>query len=392
MKNKTKLLIRDAFFSTLLTSFLILVLGLLLSLRFFNPLQKALYDFSFLDVFYSEGFQGSDKVNTDIILVNIGDESRAQIGKTLQAIIKEGPRTVGVDILFPDRKEDAKADSLLASLLSHETVVTSYKLENGVEKHNHPYFGNNEKSGFINFNFNDETTVVREFIGKSVMNDLKRSSFASQMAKHYLADKWDSFGYDEKLKKTHTIKYLGDFESFVHMNHDDLQESNNRVFKDKLVILGYLGKEVMGDTTDIQDKYFTPLNKYMTGKSDADMYGASIHANITRMLIHNDFMLTVSYFWLGIITFIAMFLSTIFYMKINKKYKVSFRTRKRFYQFIVCVAVLLMSFWLFKLDLVLKPSFIIVGIILAGSYFKYYKHLTRYLKTKSKRKWKTYLK
>jgi len=54
--------------------------------------------------------------------------------------------------------------------------------------------------------------------------------------------------------------------------------------------------------------------------------------------------------------------------------------------------VLLFSFWLFRLDVVMMPSLIIVGIILAGSYFKYYKHLTRYLKTKSNRKWKTYLK
>ena len=34
--------------------------------------------------------------------------------------------------------------------------------------------------------------------------------------------------------------------------------------------------------------------------------------------------------------------------------------------------------------------FIILGVLMAGSYFKYYKHLTRYIKTK--RKWKTYLK
>ena len=120
------------------------------------------------------------------------------------------------------------------------------------------------------------------------------------------------------------------------------------------------------------------------------MHGAVIHANIVNMLIKNNFIHKVSNFWLGIITFIGMFISTMVYMKLNRNYKISFRVRKQTYQLIFSVTLLLVVFWLLKKDVILSPFIIIIGILLAGSYFKYYKHLSRYIKTK--RKWKTYLK
>ena len=122
------------------------------------------------------------------------------------------------------------------------------------------------------------------------------------------------------------------------------------------------------------------------------MNGVTVHANIVNMLVSKDFLFDVSNTWIVIITFLAMYLSTLFYMKINRKYKISFRTRKRIFQLVISVFVLVLSFWLFSQNVALKPTIIIVGIILAGSYFKYYKHLTRYIKSKTQRKWKTYLK
>jgi uncharacterized membrane protein len=120
------------------------------------------------------------------------------------------------------------------------------------------------------------------------------------------------------------------------------------------------------------------------------MHGVVIHGNITNMLIKNDLMHRISLFWMCIITFICMYFSTIIYMKWNKKYKISYRTRKQTYQLIFSIILFALVIWLYKNDIILSPFPIIIGIILAGSYFKYYKHLTRYINTK--RKWKTYLK
>ena len=390
MKNKTKLLLRDAFFSTILSSVIVLLLVLLFfNVRWFNPIHKAFYDFSFLDVFYSEKFAEPEKINTDIVLVNAGHD-RERIVELLGKIIETKPKVIGVDIIFKDKKKDAYVDSTLAELLKNDNIITSYEIDKNSIIPNHPYFGNS-KAGFVNFNF-DSTTVVREFQGYTKMDGIERASFGVQVSKNYLEDKWSDFDYNRKLRRLQTVKYSGKYDSFLYLEYDDFNAyEKKKILKDKIVILGYLG-DPTGNEFDIEDKEFTPLNKYYTGRSEPDTYGTTIHANIVNMLIKNDFMVTISNTWLVIITFLSMYFSTIFYMKINRKYKISFRTRKRTFQFFMSIFVLFLSFWLFKLNLVLKPTIIIVGIILAGSYFKYYKHLTRYLKSKTNKKWKTYLK
>jgi len=390
MKNKTKLLLRDAFFSTILSSIIVLLLVLVFfNLRWFNPIHKAFYDFSFLDVFYSEKFLEPDKINTDIVLVNAGKD-REQIVELLDKIIEAEPKVIGVDIIFKDKKKDVYVDSVLAALLKKDNIIASYEIDKKSIIPNHPYFGNS-KSGFVNFNF-DSTTVVREFQGYIKMDGMERASFGVQVSKNYLEDKWNDFDYDRKLRRLQAVKYSGKYDSFLYLEYDDFNAyKKKKILKDKIVILGYLGSPT-GSEFDIEDKSFTPLNKYSVGKSVPDMFGTTLHANIINMLIKNNFMVTISNTWLVIITFLCMYLSTLFYMKINRKYKISFRTRKRTFQFFISLFVIFLSFWLFKLNVVLKPTIIIVGIILAGSYFKYYKHLTRYLKSKTNKKWKTYLK
>ncbi len=391
MKNKTKLLFRDAFFSTILSSTIVLLMVLIfVNLRFFNPIHKAFKDFSFLDVFYAEKFQDTTKVSTDIVLVNAGND-RLEAVDILNRIIEAEPKVIGVDVMFKDRKEIVYVDSMLASLLTNEKIITSFNIKEDIVIKNHPYFVTS-KEGFVEFNFDDKTAVIREFVGFKEIQALEQWSFAAQIAKYYLNDKWELYDYDKRLRKAQTVNYIGNYDSFQHLDYDDFRDyEKKKILKDKIVIFGYLGTPI-GNENDIEDKFFTPLNEVIAGKSDADMFGTAIHANIVNMLIKNDFMLTISNTWLTIITFLAMYFSTIYYMKINRKYKVSYRTRKRTYQFLISVFILVLSFWLFKYDVVLKPTIIIVGIILAGSYFKYYKHLTRYIKTKTEKKWKTYLK
>ncbi|WP_431135524.1 CHASE2 domain-containing protein [Psychroserpens mesophilus] len=392
MKKKTKLLIRDAFLSTILTSILLLVLSIaFFNIRFFNPLHKAFSDFSFLDVFYSEKFNNRDKINSEIILVNIENHDREVIANLLSAILKEDPKVVGFDIILEAHSDKTKTDTLLSQLLQNKKVVTSFEAYHDSLIFSDPFFKTKHKPGFVDFNFKTNTAVIREFIGKKVINDTKQSSFATLIAKKYLSKKrWKKYNYDEKLNTLQTIKYSGDYTAFPHLILDDFFLNDNKpILKDKIVIMGYIGSPT-GNKYDIQDKFFTPLNPTIAGKSDADMYGMVIHGNITNMLIKNDLMHRISLFWLCIITFICMYFSTILYMKWNKKYKISYRTRKQVYQLIFAIVLFALAIWLFKNDIILSPFPIIIGIILSGSYFKYYKHLTRYINTK--RKWKTYLK
>ena len=95
MKRKTKLLIRDAFLSTILSCIFLAILSItFVNIRFFNPLHKALKDFSFLDVYYSQKFEDNSKVNKDIVLVNIENHNREGIAIMLEAVLKEDPKVV----------------------------------------------------------------------------------------------------------------------------------------------------------------------------------------------------------------------------------------------------------------------------------------------------------
>ncbi len=393
MKKKTKRLIRDAFFSTVFTIVLISILALFIfNMGAFDPFKKAFRDFNFLDVYYAEKFYDTTKINTDIVLVNVEKNNRLEIAQVLQAIIKKKPKVIAVDVIFKDRKDNLFADSLLASVLKHDKIITSYEILDKDIVNNHLYFGKNENTGYVNYNFDKKSTVIREFEAKTFTFGKDRLSFSAQIAKHYLKDKWQSFEYDSRLESSHTIKFQGNLNNFQHLVFNDiLKNKNNVVLKDKIVIMGYLGSPT-GSRLDIEDKFFTPLNKYTTGRSDADMFGATIHANIVNMLIKNDFMLTISNFWLSVVTFLIMYVSTIFHMRISRKYDISYRTRKKLYQLLFSVFVLGLSFWLYKHNVEMKATLIIAGIVLGGSYLKYFKHFTDYIQTKTNLKWKTYLK
>ncbi|WP_296313813.1 CHASE2 domain-containing protein [Winogradskyella sp. UBA3174] len=397
MKRKTRLLIRDAFLSTILSCILLAILSIVfVNIRFFNPLHKALKDFSFLDVYYAEKFEDNSKINNDIILVNVENHGREVIATLLESVLNEDPKVVGFDIILEKHKSHNHSDSLLAKLLKNKKVVTSFDFnEDDIEDNvieNESFFYNPNESAYVNFDFNEEIAVVREFQGMMDINGEKRLSFATMISKHYLKPKtWKKNKYDTKLENLQVIKYSGNLEKFPILSINDfLFSSSKKILKDKIVILGYLGSSKSDNRFDIRDKHFTPLNNQLAGKSDKDMYGVVVHANIVNMLIKNDLIYRVSYLWQGVITFICMFISTMVYMKLNRNYKISYRTRKQTYQFTFSVVLLLVVFGLLKNDIVLSPFIIIIGILLAGSYFKYYKHLVRYIKTK--RKWKTYVK
>tara|TARA_R110002095_G_scaffold1023_6_gene4965 strand:+ start:719 stop:1900 length:1182 start_codon:yes stop_codon:yes gene_type:complete len=393
MKKKTKLLIRDSFLSTILSCILVLILIFTIkNITFFNPFVQALTDFNLYDIYYSERFKPNDKINTDIILFNVEHRDRDILAVLLEKIIEQDPKVIGIDVIFEEKKE-AFSDSILSKALKSNKIVNAFNIVDNNIKENHSYFQNGNTEGYVNFNFNivPYNYVIRKFVG--VSQELDYMSFGAQVAKQYLGDKWDVYDYDKKLKKERIIKYYGDYDKFITLDIDDFLDYENTPFlKDKIVIVGYLGVPV-GNEFDIEDKFFTPLNKHLVGKSDKDMYGAVIHANIINMLINDDFIFELPLFWVAILTFISMYFTTMLLIKMDKKYKVSYRTRKHTLLFVFSIVLVGLALLLFKYGLAFEIVPIIIGTLFAGSYVKYYKHLVRYVKKNRKKwKWKTYVK
>jgi len=390
MKTITKRLLTSAFFSSVLSC---IILGLLsiafFNSRFFNPFQKAFQDFSFLDIYFSERLNEDPKINSNIVLVNIEQHDRREIAYLLESIIKTDPKVVGFDIILKEKEVHDSSDSLLADLLKNKKIVTSFEFINNQRVINDPFFGHKKDESYVNFNFNEEN-VIRKFLGITKNGGQTYFSFGAKVSQKYLGKKkWEQIGYDKDLKSEVYINYSGNLDKFPILSAEDFLFNNQNLFlKDKIVLLGYLGVNGSNTRFDIEDKEWTPLNEEIAGKTDRDMYGVVVHANIINMLIKQDIIYTISSFWLILITIIIIYISTVIYLRLYSKHKNTYGVRIQIYQLCFSVILLLVTFWLLTHDIVLKPVIIILGIVISGSYFEYhdelFKFLSKHLKIKIK--------
>lgn len=390
-KKKTKLLLRDALLCTIFSYIIIFVLSfLVVNISFFDPLKKVVKDFSLLDIYYAENLHDVGTLNSEIVLINIEHRDRFELHQLLDAVLEEDPKVVGVDVIFKDRKE-AFIDSILVKTLQHKKIITSYIIEKDSLITNHKLFETGKASGFVNLNFDNQESVVRDFVGVTEIDGVRHRSFSSKIAKKALGDKkWKKYNYDKKFHGNTPINYIGDYTAFLNFGFDEFMLSDNKaVLKDKIVLLGYMG-EPTGNVYDVEDKLFTPLNKITAGKSIPDMYGVVIHANIISMLLNNNLLLRVSNFWIGVITFFCTFLILVYIIKMERKSRFTYRLTKKTVLFIFTVVMTGLALWLFKIGIILHIVPIIALTLLSTSFVKFYKDLMGYIKTK--RKWKSYMK
>lgn len=384
-----KLLIKDTILCSLLAYLLIFLFSfIVLNLSFFNPFIKVVKDFSFLDVYYAENFSENKTINTDIVLINIEHRNRFEIAQLLEEILAHNPKVIGVDLIFKERKESF-SDSLLAVNLKNKKIVQAYILNQDSIINNDSYFNNNF-AGFVNLNFDNQETVVREFVGIQEFKNTKYASFAAQITRKAIGETlWNSKNYSKHLKGNTTIKYHGKHDSFLTFGyHQFLNETNKKIIKNKIVLLGYIGVPT-GNIYDVEDKHFTPLNAVTAGKSIPDMFGVTIHANIINMLLKDDFLYRISNFWIVVIAIIFNFFLIRYFIILDKTDKLGARTKRKIIVFLFSILLAGISLWLFQFGIILKVTPIIAVIVFSAGVVKYYKHLVKFIKTKIK--WESYI-
>jgi CHASE2 domain-containing sensor protein len=383
-------LVRDGFFSTLLSLFVCYLVSLLFfNTSFFNPVSKAIQDFSFLDVYYSERLNKNEDINPEIVLINVEHKSRYEIGLVLEQVLAANPKVVGFDVILKE-SENAAGDTLLAKQLKSNKVVSSVVLSADKIIANHPFFTFENEPGFVNFNFDAQNTVIREFVSGTQQFNTNYESFSTIITKTYLSKKdWVKFELKAKLQGSRVINYQGNLEDFMHFTIDDFMTLKSKsIIKDKIVLLGYLGTPT-GNTFDVEDKHFTPLNETTSGKSVPDMYGLVIHANIISMIISDNFMYKAPVFWIILLTFLFSFLASIYFIWLDKRLKISYRTVRKTILFVFAIVLIWITLVLFKNGIVLKSAPIIAVTVFSAGFIKFYKHLVRYVQTK--RTFKSYI-
>ncbi len=320
------------------------------NLEVLNPIAEATQDFDMTDVVFSK-LRPDPKGDDRITLVNIGELGREGIAELLDSIQKYNPKVVGIDAFFRSDL-DPEIDSILeATCAKIKNLVFVTQLAKPNEKASfdsleasNERFIKHGQAGFANLTTEGSGNqtgfyTCRTFLPQATVKDAGiQYSFGLKIAELYdaeaakkLLNRKQPFE-DINFRGNINVEQinLGEVEGkqgsvFTAVDFDDVFEGRFQgegIFKDKIVILGYLGKQLGQISFD--DKFYTPLNDNYVDKRTPDMYGAVIHANIVSMILDANYINQASpwleYSLMLLITLLSAALFSFFFRKVGYWY------------------------------------------------------------------------
>jgi CHASE2 domain-containing sensor protein len=286
-------------YAVIITIYVFILIWLLslisLNLHFLNPFSHGIKDYEITDIVYSRMRNQEIKMEDRIVIVNTGQPERAQIAQMLNRINAAQPKAIGLDVLFSTRKDPAVDSLLLASIIKSENLILASELENyredidqfqaisGVDS----FFNQYARTGYVNFP-STETRTIRYFSPAENTGEGPAYSFATEIARLY-----DPAAVEKLLKRKkdlEAIHYTSTANSYIQFEPETILDTTidlTPLLSGKIVLIGFSSTE--GGDCPLLDKFYTPLNPRYTGRTDPDMYGIAIHANIIQMILDGKF-------------------------------------------------------------------------------------------------------
>ena len=232
----------------------------------------------------------STKANIDerIVIVNIGEHSRASIAEMVNIINGMNPKVVGMDAFFISPR-DEKTDLLLSeALTSTKNLVMAGRLKDGEITTSNKSFIEGSELNFANLAVSSNNQQVEAFKPVMNVNGENVYAFAMEIARLYNPKSIKAYVDRGLTKIDYTCNALiGTNESnegFLTIEGDAILERNvEHSIEGKVVLLGFLGK-YLGQPGVKEDRFFSPLRN---SPSDGmpDMFGVVIHANIISQIL-----------------------------------------------------------------------------------------------------------
>lgn len=292
----------------------------------FDPLGQALGDMEMTDIAFSQ-LRNDPELDTSILMVNISTLSRREIAQQLSVISQYHPKVIGLDTFFDCPKNlrdtincpalaDVMGNYMLANAIAEAgnvvmvtKVIQSDSLYrtgevdvyDSLERTDLEIRGD-AYEGFANLETDAENQeafkACRSFIPRIVVKKDTLLAFSVQMAMLYDSVKTKKFlarnNYSETINFRGNIldlhnqsAFSGRYFALDWYQAMDPEYVLPELVKDKIVIMGYMGDDF--EDTSWDDKLFTPLNKQYAGKTNPDMYGPVVHANIISMILNEDY-------------------------------------------------------------------------------------------------------
>ncbi len=372
----------DNIISTIFVFLILIFFPIIFNLDFLDPIQNTIEDFYVTDIVFSK-IRDNDTVpiDTNIILVNIGDLNRKGIAKQIEIINKYEPLAIGIDAFFKDEKSKQLDIPLMKSLsLTQNLILVSDLRDIDVTKSgfdtlhtSHRKFNKFAETGFANFVINKgDFRTVRTFSPKEYVRDSLELSFPVKMADFLYPHKTEQFML--RNNELEIINFKRNIDKYRTIDAAELFSKKDDLgfIRGKLVLMGFLGSE-LGDIVK-EDIFFTPLNQQFVGKSYPDMYGVVIHANIVSMIGEEIYLTSVPR-WLNIlITFLIVY----FLMNLFSFVRSRFPDWYEPVSVIIIFSVLFIIFWIivgifhfFRIELMLREAFF--AITISGMGYEGYK-------------------
>lgn len=313
---------------TLLLFITVAGLGLVsFNLSFFDPIKKALTDFNFSDLLYSKLVSKQERLDTNIVLVNIGHLNRAQITREIERVRSYNPRVIGFDGFFQVKRDSAVDAELQATLRKDENLVMACYLtgKNAGDaifdslETSHPFF-NSGKRAMVNLGgANPETSTVRSFSPVQLFKGDTLYAMSAEMVRRYDPEAFRRLqkrGNDREI-----INYIGNRTTFISYDTEEVLDSASdlEMIRGKIVLMGYMN-DSFSDATNLEDIYYTPMNPELAGRSRPDMYGVVIHANAASMILSGNY-INIMPAWLSLLlSFIFCYFYVLFFTWFNDRH------------------------------------------------------------------------
>ncbi len=398
--------------SILATAFIFVVIfGLFSLINVFDaidPVGEALEDVEFNDIVYST-LREDPPADDNIILVNIGRLPRAGIAEQIKIINKYNPKVIGIDSFFPRPKSEAEDSALVNALRDVDNLVMASKLltwnkENVVDSLKlsaEKFRVHAEDFGFANLQVGEgvgqeDVKTCRAFTPQEPLfsKDSMHTAFAVKLTEYLAPEKVDRFL--ERGNNTEYINYKGNAygsdtnfaPTFFALDWYDVLEENfvPEMIEGKIVIFGFLG-ETFGDRYNVEDKYYTPLNKKYAGRGAPDMYGVVIHANIISMILDEDYVYKLEEHYQIILAVLLCYLNVVAFMWVYYALKNWYDGITKIVQLIELLLILgaiIYSYHLYNINLELTLAMGVVAVV--GDSLEVYNGVVKNMFTKEGRK------
>ncbi|MCW5909435.1 MAG: CHASE2 domain-containing protein [Cyclobacteriaceae bacterium] len=376
-----------------------------------NPIAEAVEDTKLTDFAFTTLRVEPPLVDTDIVIVNIGNLPRGMIGRQIEVLNSLQPKIIALDMIFycPFSRDsiecpnayDTLGNKILADAIANTNImVLGHKLAQSKtllkEKpvtdeidsliHSDENIRGHAYEGFVNLatdaDHQEDLKICREFVPAYEVYGKQELAFPVKIASLYDSVKTKRFL--ERNNEEEVINYRGNILDwhtaseypgrYIVLDYDQVLDTTSFVtsmIKDKIVIMGFLGKDLRDPSWE--DKLFTPLNKKPGGRARPDMFGVVIHANIVSMILSEDY-IDVLEEWQGItIAIVLVFLNVILFAIIYDRIPLWFDTASIALQLTELISfVLLMPYVMYWFNFELEISLAMVALALAGPCFEIY--------------------